>query len=58
MSIGWQEIIALLIVTLVVFAAVYRRWKKGRSKKPGCTGCESGDSAPKEAPLRFYRRRR
>jgi len=58
MSIGWQEILALLIVTLVVCTAVYRRWKKGQSPGAACAGCDTPEKSPKEAPLRFYRRRR
>ena len=57
MSIGLQEIFALLIVALVLAFALYRRWKRARKPAAGCSGCDRGDAKPKEATLRFYRRR-
>lgn len=58
MSVGWQEIVALVIVALVLSAAIYRRWHKGRARPDGRSGCDTGAKPPKEATLRFYRRRR
>ena len=55
MGLGTQEIVALLIVTGVVAFALYRRWRRGASKRAGCSGCADADES-KETPVRFYRR--
>jgi len=54
-----QELIALGIVALVAGRLLWRRWtRRGDTRKAGaCSNCDSAGPPPKEAPLRFYRRR-
>lgn len=52
-----QEIVALGIVALVVGVAIWRRRKRSAGSAPGCSSCDTPQKSPKEAPLRFYRRR-
>lgn len=52
-----QEILALGIVALVVGLALWRRRKRAARAAPGCSNCDNPPAKPKEAPLRFYRRR-
>ncbi len=55
MGIGWQELIALSIVVLVVGFALYRRFRRPRGSAPSC--CEHGGRArPEEQKIHFYRR--
>jgi len=60
MGLGFQEIIALLIVTGIVGFALYRRLRRRKDiANAGCSGCENNaNSAEKEKPVRFYRRQR
>ena len=52
-----QEIIALTLVALAVALELLRRYRKNKSGKVGCDGCDTGKAAgKKEAPLRFYKR--
>lgn len=57
MSGGLQELLALGVVVAVVALEVLRRWRRRKSAAPGCDGCEKSGPPPKEAPLRFHRRR-
>lgn len=53
-----QEILALGVVVLVVVLTLWRRARRRRAQAgPGCSNCDSPSAKPKEAPLRFYRRR-
>ncbi len=56
---GLQEILALGIVALVVGLVVWRRWFRGRATRRSgdCGDCAASDPPPKEATVRFYRRR-
>jgi hypothetical protein len=56
MSPGLQEAVALAVVAAVVGVALWRRWRR-RKATPGCDGCGQPSATPKEAPLRFHRRR-
>ncbi len=42
MTIGTQEIIAIIIVAAVVGFAVYRRWRKKPAAADVCSNCENG----------------
>ena len=56
MPVGWQEILALAIVALVVAIALYRRLKRSRERQAAC--CDTPSQAPKsEHTVHFYRRR-
>jgi hypothetical protein len=56
-----QQIIALGIVAIVVGFELLRRYRKKRSGKAGCDGCDTGNNnktdAKSEAPVKFYKRR-
>lgn len=56
---GIQELIALGIVVLVAWRLLWRRWFSARAsgKAGACGDCASSGPPPKEAPVRFYRRR-
>jgi hypothetical protein len=56
---GIQEIIALGIVALIVGLYARRRWSRsGARKRSGdCGDCAASGPPPKEAPVRFWRRR-
>lgn len=56
MSADLQELLALGVVAVVAGAALWRYWRR-RKAAPGCDGCGKASAAPKEAPLRFHRRR-
>jgi UPF0716 family protein affecting phage T7 exclusion len=57
MAFGFQEIIALLIVTAVVGFALYRRWRRSGNADAGCSGCEDNvASTTDDKPINFYRR--
>jgi|CXWL01.1.fsa_nt_gi hypothetical protein len=57
---GIQELIALGIVALVAGRLLWRRWFRARAggKAGACGDCASSGPPPKEAPVRFYRRRK
>jgi hypothetical protein len=62
-----QELIALGIVALVAGRLLWRRWARRNaltkaggqlsSKASACGDCASAGPPPKEAPVRFYRKR-
>jgi len=54
-----QEALALAVVLLVVVTALWRWWRKRGRSADGCGHCDSpaARKAPKEAPIRFYRRK-
>ena len=52
-----QEILALLVVAAVVGVALWRRWRRRKVAASGCSQCGDKPAAPREAPIRFYRRR-
>jgi hypothetical protein len=52
-----QEVIAIGIVALVVGIAIWRRRRRSAGSASGCGNCDTPQTKPKEAPLRFYRRR-
>jgi hypothetical protein len=58
-----QELIALGIVALVAGRLLWRRWGRGQpaTKQAGkggaCGDCSAAGPPPKEATVRFYRRR-
>ena len=64
---GVQELIALGIVALVAGRLLWRRWAQRDARaKPGgqlsikssaCGGCASAGPPPKEATVRFYKKR-
>ena len=59
MSLGLQEIVALIIVAAVVGFALYRRWRRSSKADVGCSGCEDKrTSATNDKPINFYRRQR
>ena len=52
MGLGFQELLALAIVAVVVGFALYRRWRKPAEKNSCC-----GDTEPSgEKTVHFYRR--
>ncbi|MGI9330024.1 MAG: hypothetical protein ACR2QB_04850 [Gammaproteobacteria bacterium] len=53
MSPGWQELIALTLVVVVVGFALYRRWRKPAQAKSSC--CSEKDDSD-EKTVHFYRR--
>ena len=59
-----QELIALGIVALVAGRLLWKRWRPGNARgKPGgksgdCGDCAASGPPPKEATVRFYRRRK
>jgi hypothetical protein len=57
MSDGLQELLALGLVVIVVALEALRRWRRRKAAASGCDGCGKSDPPPKEAPLRFHRRR-
>jgi hypothetical protein len=54
-----QEALALGVVLLVVVAAVWRWWRARTAPRGGCGNAAStkAGTVPKEAPLRFHRRK-
>ncbi|MAF84449.1 MAG: hypothetical protein CL797_10150 [Chromatiales bacterium] len=57
MLIGTQEIIAIIIVTVVVGFALYRRWRKKPSSTDACSSCEhSSTKDTDEKPIHFFRK--
>jgi hypothetical protein len=53
MSPGWQELIALTIVVVVVGFGLYRRWRKPAATEASCC---SDKADPAEKTVHFYRR--
>lgn len=59
MSIGTQEIIALMIVAAVVGFALFRRLRKKSAATSACSGCDTDQSTnSNEKPIRFYKKQR
>jgi len=53
-----QEVIALGIVALVAGRLLWKRWARRQAARSGdCGDCAAAGPAPKEATVRFYRRR-
>jgi hypothetical protein len=57
-----QEVIALGIVAVVAGRLLWKRWARRNGAKPAakfgdCGDCAAAGPAPKEATVRFYRRR-
>ena len=56
-----QQILALCIVAIVIGLELLRRYRKKRSGKAGCDGCETGNNTKAnekgETPVKFYKRR-
>lgn len=62
MSIGWQEIVALTFVVIVVAFAIWRRWRRGSGA--ACDGCEQAapertdEKSVEEKVVHIYRKSR
>lgn len=54
-----QEVLALAVVLAVVITALWRMWRRRSRSRDACGDCSSSGAGktPKEAPIRFYRRR-
>jgi hypothetical protein len=58
MSIGIQELTALLVVAIVVGFALYRRWRRTRDAAAGCSDCAAApDDKAGEKTVHIFRRR-
>jgi len=57
MAFGFQEIIALTLVAVVVGFALYRRWRGPGKSGSDCSGCDAKvTGTTDEKPINFYRR--
>ncbi|MDP2322664.1 MAG: FeoB-associated Cys-rich membrane protein [Gammaproteobacteria bacterium] len=56
---GFQEIVALAIVALIVGLYIRRRWSRGKAARRAgdCGDCPASEPPPKESTVHFYRRR-
>ena len=54
-----QESLALAVVLLVVAIAIRRLWQRRARSAAACSNCDAPGASekPKEATLRFYRRK-
>jgi len=57
MTIGMQEVFAILIVVAIVGFAIFRRLRKKASSSNVCSGCEQGAGKnSNEKPLHFFKK--
>jgi len=59
MTIGTQEILAIIIVAAIVVFALFRRMRKKPHSSNECSACEQNSSQQAdEKPIRFFRKQR
>jgi hypothetical protein len=53
-----QQIIALTLVAIAVGVELVRRYRRRKTGKPSCDGCETGkpQNSTNETRLKFYKR--
>ncbi len=59
MTIGMQEIFAIVIVTIIVGFALFRRMRKKPTLDSACSACENNPAkTASEKPAHFFKTRR